>query len=1454
MSELDIAIIGMAGRFPGAAHVQELWQAVTEGRASATTFTRDELLAAGVPPELADQQGFAPVRGVLADADRFDAAFFGYSPREAEYIDPQQRVFLEVAWNAVEHAGYRPDGFVRPVGVFASCSQNTYLEAVGGRGGGDWTDGLLVGIGNQIDFLSTRVSYKLNLTGPSLTVQTACSSSLVAIHLAVQSLLSGECDFALAGGSAIRFPQVGGQLHTDGGVYSPDGRCMAYTVAARGVFSGNGAAVVVLRRLDDALADGDHVHAVIKASAVNNDGREKIGFSAPSQAGQAAAMRSALELAGVAPGAVGYVEGHGTGTPLGDQIEMAALRSVHEVPGRGARSCAVGSIKSNLGHLDAAAGVTGLIKAALAVRDAVIPPQPHPAEPSPALVDGASPFYLATEAEAWPTPGERVAAVNSLGLGGTNAHVVLAQPPEAPAQHTASTGLAGYFLAPVSATGASALQRQRLAVADDLDAVDHGRFHPADVSATLLAGRSVHRHRAVAIGRDLDELTRALRGPDLTHDEGDSTAQEVVFMYSGGGTQHLGMARELLDTDPVFAAHLAECRSVFAERTGIDLVDDILRRDADFTDPVIGLGATFLLQVAMARTLVERGVRPRRQIGHSLGEYTAAVVGGSLSLPDAVGLVVARAELLRGIEGGMLSVYASEDALRRSGVLHRVSLAAVNAPDICTLSGSRPAIEEVAAQLAAQGVECRMVAIGTPGHSSLLDPILDRFAEVVRGVTFNVPAIGWISNLTGIEITEADLADPGYWVRHLRHTIRFTDGVTTLLDAGMEVFVEIGPSRVLGAFVRATAGGRRVRTVPTMRHADEPVTEGFALARCFAQLFAAGVTVDPALLYGRRWRRVPMRGYRFARTRHWAAPAPALSSGTGVLADPDAWLTAPTLARLPRLRRRPRLAGRSIVLVGAAWPGAEGVRRAAAARGGTVLTLGELAESTGRDGDVQLVVTPGTAAAEAMAVLAAAVAAAGKRPYPSVTVLTAGAFAVGDEQTIGYGPRELIAAVRVFAQEYAGLRWQCVDLAPAGEDADAVLDEIAEPADHTIRVVRGAHRWRQLLTGGACDPVPAVGTAFRQGGSYLFTGGLGRFSLHLAHHLCTRYRARVVLVSRRGAATGLDPSTRAAFDRLRADHAERVEIERCDVTDVAGLTAVVDRHPRIDGIFHAAAATAGASMRVLCDRLTDGDFAEQAAAKLGGAEALARAMTGRDFDFCLSFSSNAVWFGGPGLAAYAAGNAVLEAFAERRWSAGDTRWLTAAWDGWRLPDEPPPAVRTALDALALAPGESVAMVEAIVAGARGPVTVVSKADVTERAARWIRDSASAYATADPPPEPVPGTGTPVMSSEPPADELETTIAGIWHDVLGTSGIGRHDTFFHLGGHSLMGLRMLSRVNETFRVELRYVNLMELDTVAKLADWVRRQRAAKADPGPPPVPVPTRSRTLSELRRLVTETP
>ncbi|MEJ2854458.1 MULTISPECIES: type I polyketide synthase [unclassified Saccharothrix] len=820
-----LAVVGLAGRFPGAPDLAGFWANLAAG-AESTERTP-------------------------AGGDRFDAGFFGYAPSEALLLDPQHRVFLEVAWEALEHAGCDPTRFDGAIGVYGGSGDTGYSEVLRQhRHRFPNTSELQFRMAGGVDFLTSRVSYKFGLTGPAVTVQTACSTSLVAIHTAAQALLAGECDLALAGGITLHVPFP--VEEPESGIIAPDGHCRAFDASAQGTVASDGAGVVALKRLDDALADRDRVHAVILASAVNNDGAGKVGFTAPSVDGQAAAVRAALELADVDPASIGYVEAHGTGTPVGDPIEVRALAKAFAVDETG--FCLLGSVKTNIGHTDAAAGVIGFIKAVLALDHELVPGTVHFRSPNPMLELDSTPFRVSAEAVAWPRGDEpRRAGVNSLGIGGTNAHVVLE---EAPARvRVAETG---HQLLPVSARSADAVAQAGARLAAHLgDPAGAGESLP-EVAWTLQTGRKSFSHRGFVVAEDTADA--AAQFQRLASKPVPDRAPGVAFLFPGQGGQHVGMGRELYEREAVFRAEFDRCADLVLP--GIDLRDVVFRGDAErLATMSVGQPAVFAVEYALAKLWVSWGIRPAAVVGHSLGAYAAAAVAGVLSVEDALSLVVERGRLMDSIPaGGMLAVPLPEADV--VPLLDGLSLAAVNGPAQCVVAGPLSEVDELRVRLARDGVDGRLLRISTAAHSTLVEPVLSGFEKRVAGVTLHPPVIPWMSDRTGRFVTADEATDPAFWSAHFRETVRFADALAAL-PADLAL-VEVGPGRTLSGLARQQSAPERV-VVASMPHPAEDVPGPAVLLHALGGLWQAGVDVDWAALHPERPYKTALPTYPFER-------------------------------------------------------------------------------------------------------------------------------------------------------------------------------------------------------------------------------------------------------------------------------------------------------------------------------------------------------------------------------------------------------------------------------------------------------------------------------------------------------------------------------------------------------------------------------------------------------------
>ncbi|ASS74749.1 hypothetical protein CIG75_07015 [Tumebacillus algifaecis] len=895
----DIAVIGIAGRFPGANDVAEFWENLRDGVESITHFTDEELLAEGHDPQMLQAPNFVKAAGVLDDVELFDADFFGINPREAEIMDPQHRIFLETAWQALEMAGYDSEAYEGAISVYAGTGISQYLlfNLMSNRELLATMGQLPVLIGNGTDHLAARVAYKLNLKGASMGVSTACSTALVSIHLASQSLLNGESDMALAGGISVGVPQKNGYFHVEGGITSPDGHCRSFDANAQGTVPSSGVGVVVLKRLDDALRDGDHIMAVVKGTAVNNDGSQKVGYTAPSVEGQAAVIAEALAMADVHPETVSYIEAHGTATPLGDPIEMTALMQAYQKQTTATNYCAVGSVKSNIGHLDAGAGAAGFIKTVLSLYNEQLPPSLHFEAPNPKIDWERSPFFVNAELRDWSRGDEpRRAGVSSFGLGGNNAHAVLE---EAPLQVSDPSGRAAHLLV-LSAKTESALEAATANLKGYLQ--QHPEHDFADIIYTLQAGRRAFEHRRAIVVSNREDAVEAL---DTLHPRRllggfrhpMAPARPVAFLFAGTGDHYVNMSSELYRTESTFKHWVDTCCELLEPHLGADLRDilfaaasateevgsaaqafdlrKMLRRDSETNPQADKLNRTeyahpalFVIEYALTQLLLEWGIRPQSLIGYSLGEYVAACVAGVFSLEDALALVAKRAQLIQGLPGGSMLAIPLAPADIAPLLDARLSLAVINTPNHCVVSGTTEAIAELEANLLAQNIACLRVQSSHAFHSHMLEPIAEQFTELVQSFNLQAPHTPFVSNVTGTWISAEEATDPSYWARHMCQTVRFADGLGELCADPNLLLLEVGPGQTLTSFALQQQADRIV--LPTLRPSYEKRNDAQFLFSTAGQLWLAGVALDWQGLYRHERRlRVPLPTYPFERKRYW---------------------------------------------------------------------------------------------------------------------------------------------------------------------------------------------------------------------------------------------------------------------------------------------------------------------------------------------------------------------------------------------------------------------------------------------------------------------------------------------------------------------------------------------------------------------------------------------------------
>lgn len=1516
-----IAIIGMAGRFPGANSVDEFWQNLQAGVESIAFFSDEELLASGVDPAVFRDPHYVKAGGVLQDIEWFDASFFGYTPIEAEVMDPQHRLFLECAWEALEQAGYDAAKYQGAIGVYAGVGMPTYLlsnllshpDLLESLPHLQWI------IGNDKDFVPTRVSYKLNLRGPSVNVQTACSSSLVAVHLAVQSLLSLECDVALAGGVSILVPQTAGYVYQEGGIYSPDGHCRAFDAKAKGTVGGRGVGIVVLKRLQEALADGDCIHAVILGSAINNDGSLKVGYTAPSVEGQAQVIAEAQAMARVEPETITYIETHGTGTTLGDPIEVTALTQVFRARTDQTGFCAIGSLKTNIGHLDTAAGVAGLIKTVLALTHKKLPPSLHFEQPNPEIDFASSPFYVNARLAEWNATPRR-AGVSSFGIGGTNAHVVVE---EAPPRESSGESRP-YQLVVLSAKTSTALETATT------NLVAHLQQQPdlklADVAYTLQVGRKEFGHRRTLVCRNVEDAATALQTLDpqrVFTSFSELTDRSVAFMFSGQGAQHVNMGLELYQVEPTFRQSVDRCCELLGSHLGLDLRDVLYpseeRAEAatrQLTQTLITQPALFVIEYALAQLWMSWGVRPQAMIGHSIGEYVAACLAGVFSLEDALALVAARGRLMQQRPGGaMLAVPLPVEEVE-SLLGEHLSLAAINEPTLSVVSGPTRAVDELEARLTKQGVNCRRLHTSHAFHSAMMDAILEPFAEHVSKMALNPPQIPYISNVTGTWITPTEATDPSYWARHLRQTVRFAAGVQELLKEPDRVLLEVGPGRALSTM----AGRHPDKTaehviLSSMRHPHDRQSDVAFLLGALGRLWLSGVQVDWFGFYAHERRhRLPLPTYPFERQRYWIEPQHQMSDGR---ARPVSWHKKPDVADwfyLPSWKRTPdcgwRMAdcglkeGCWLVFTDACGLGSQIVERLRQQSQDVVaVTVGERfarlsdraytinprepedykalikalrAQQAAPDRIAHLWgITPPDFGSQmsdvglresfnppsairhsplelgfySLLFLAQALGHHNITHPLHIAVVTTNVQEVTGEEVLCPEKATALGPCKVVPQEYPNITCRSIDIVlpesktQIEETRDQLFAElIRKPADVVV-AYRGGYRWVQSFEPIHLDGPDGRPARLREGGVYLITGGLGGIGLVLAEYLAQTVHAKLILTGRTGlpardewerwlAAHEESDDTSRKIRRVQALEAVGAEVlvASADVADREQMQAVIrqanERFGGIQGVIHAAGTMSDTSFRGIHE-IKPAECEWHFRPKVYGLRVLEQALSEQPLDFCLLVSSLSSVLGGLGFVAYAAANLFMDALAHQHNRSRRAPWISVNWDGWKLRDdkEPRSAWQAALAELAITPLEGVQAVERILSLGRVNQIVVSTGDLSARMSQWIQRPSLPDAE---PIRPDARTTPHVRPALPsayvaPRNEVEQVMASIWQSLLGIQQVGIYDDFFDLGGHSLLGIQLISRLRDAFQVELSVQTLFGAPTVAQLTACVETAR-------------------------------
>ncbi|MEH2313979.1 MAG: beta-ketoacyl synthase N-terminal-like domain-containing protein [Nostoc sp.] len=1465
VDEADVAVIGLSGRFPKAQNIEQFWQNLRDGVESTSFFSAQELESAGIDSATLSDPNYVKAAVPLEDIDLFDASFFGYNPRDAEIIDPQHRIFLECAYGALENAGYDPQRYSGSIGVYAGSTISNYLfNLYSNPNIRELASDVEISLGNHPDYLSMRVSFKLNLTGPSYAIQTSCSTSLVAVHVACQSLLNYECDMALAGGISILDMQPkSGYFYQENGVLSPDGHCRAFDAKAKGTIFGSGVGIVVLKRLKDALADGDRIHAIIKGSAVNNDGSLKAGFTAPSVEGQTEVIAEAIAAAGVEADTITYVEAHGTGTPLGDPIEIKALTKAFRTSTLKRGFCAIGSVKTNVGHLDAAAGIIGLIKTILALKHKQIPPSLHCEQPNPQIDFANSPFYVNTTLAEWKSGIiPRRAGITSLGFGGTNAHVIVEEAPDIEASNAGRT----HKLLILSAKTSSALETATINLTNHLK--QHPDLNLADVAYTLQVGRQTFNHRRILVCDDIDDAVEALHTLEtqrvFTYYQ-QPCNRPTVFMFPGQGAQYVNMGRELYHSEPQFTEEVDRCCLILKPHLGLDLRDILYPSEAQIETATKQLkqtsiteSALFVIEYALSKLWIASGVLPEAMIGNSIGEYVAATLSGVFSLKDALALVAARGQLMQ--------------------------------------------------QLLEKDVSCRNLHTSHAFHSQMMDAIIEPFTELLQKVKRNPPQIPFISNVSGTWITTAEATDPHHWASHLRQTVRFSEGITELLKQPERILLEVGPGETLSTFVKQHDNLEPVVLI-SIRHPQEQQSDVAFLLNTLGRLWLFGVQVDWSGFYANEQRyRIPLPTYPFERQRYWISPQPRdIRAQVSLSKKPDIadWFYLPFWKQSapPGLLGKKDLAEQkfcTLVFIDECGLGSQMIKQleqqgqdAIAIKIGSEFSklsdrLYTLNPRQSNDYDALLnelltqnkipktiihlwSVTPDDRAKSELERFDSAqylgfysllflTQALGKQNWTDnqITVVSNNIQSVTAEEMLCPEKATVLGPVKVIPQEYSNIICRSIDVVLPKPGSwqeeklvDYLLDELQTKSSELVIAYRGLNRWVQTFEPVRLSEAKGKTSRLRNHGVYLITEGVGNIGLILAKYIAQTVQAKLVLIGQKNL-----PQKAEWFGWLEThDHQDEVSCEirklqaleelgaevlvlSADVTNFEqmerAIAFVTEHFGDIHGVIYVAEIVCDNSLKSV-QEISQTDCQCHFQSKADGLFVLEKVLQGRELDFYLLISSLSSILGGLRSVAYSAANIFMDIFAHKQNQTNPVPWISVNCDRWQLGEEKNTASKTTLSELFLTPEEGIKAFQRILRSEKITQVVVSTGDLQARFDQWLKleslgDVEQTSFAGDIKEKLASTSLARMLHSRPnlgndyvaPRTHIEQTLAHIWQEILCIESLGINDDFFELGGHSLLAVHLIAKINKQFGKNIQLSAIFQSPTIKQLANILHEQ--------------------------------
>jgi polyketide synthase PksJ len=1478
LSGEPIAIIGYSGAFSGCNSVDEFWEKLLNGEESVSHLTQEECAKLGVSDELIKQNNYIASMGLLDERACFDSGFWGMSPRESELLDPQTRRFIEHSWHALEKSGYAQARHQLTIGLFAGAGNIGYLTKNIMSNQGDeqplFESYLL---GNK-DFMASRVAYHLNLKGPVLNLYTACSTSLVSVIEACKELSSQNCDMALAGGITLQLPEQFGYAYEEGGISSKDGHCRTFDSAASGTVSGSGVGVVVLKRLSAAQRDNDTILSVIRGYGLNNDGNQKVGYTAPSVQGQRDCILAAQHMAGLSSNEIDYVETHGTATELGDSIEIKALNEAFQSNSQGEREwpCVLGAVKANVGHTDAAAGMAGLLKVCKMLESKVIPPQIHFDELNPHLAFDKVPFAIQAEPKVWDaTASPRRAGVSSFGIGGTNTHIILEEAPERKLSEPLLENHSHHLLT-LSAKTEASLQSIKAKLAKYLEA--HPEALLSDIVYTLNARREAFSYRYALICDDekqvIDTLQEEEKNNFLNLDE--NTSSDIVFLCSGIGEHYSNMGKGLYEGEQLYRDIVNQCCEIASQELGVDFLRvlyPLVEVDAgSFNQTSYLHAAVFITSYAMSKLLMSWGIHPKELIGHSVGEYLAACLAGVFDLETALTTVIKRAQIIQKLPAGGMMALPLPIGLVEEYLSEDIALAAVNGPSLCVVSGRQDKLDKLSKKLLEEGLVSIKLPVTHAFHSPMMCEARGLLLELFSSIDYQSPKINYISNLTGQAITVSEVKDPDYWYRHTCETVQFSQGIKTLLEKTNSIFVEVGPGANLTSALlqhqnkKLSLKNRVVNTIKNLKQQDDCDDVEFFLESIKA-LWQQGVVLDWSKIYDSESHRVvtDLPGYAFSESHYWLSPKQ--EERNNPICDKrlpiDKWFYEPVWKQSAALSHQTLDTARCYLIFCDKHGIGEALGNKLKSYGAKVyhvyfgdeflfdeinkrctlslankndyqqllaqlnklsITIDEvihapLIDSLKNKGilDLTSIKHYQTVGFDSLLYLTQAITARSQLVNLKLTVLGGGLYSVYGNETLEPEKSVMQGLLKCIPQEYPEIRCSCIDMSledNGNELIEQLTREIMANASEVEVAYRKNRRWVKHYQQLAKPEKPLLNLLKNQG-VYLITGGLGNIGLLLAEYLAKNHQAKLVLMSRNSGSSVHDEQLK----KLESYGAE-VLVLKGDVTSQVAINAVINRakvkYGKLNGVFHFAGAIKESDLTSI-DSMSEDYSSRQFKTKVDALHYIDQAIKSEEVDFCVLAGSLSPILGGIYFSAYAGASAFMDQFIDyQEQKQTRTHWLSINMDGWDFAND--------LTSFDIKPEEAELYFSSYFNHfLRAGQVITSTCNLDSRIKRWVAfDDQLGSLEANEQKIQLhsrPEVKTDYVSAE---TDLEKQLVEIWRNILGIDEIGIHDCFFDLGGNSLTGTYLISKIRQALSLNLSVKIIFENRTIKELSEVILKE--------------------------------